>query len=100
MIVIRVELHSAQTGSIETIGTACIFNDRSGDQGTGNYQVAVGRRGAGGVLGQQPEEVLRSPVRTGRVVGFPRKSYSVWRLVSRALLAVFPEESHSDRRRG
>ncbi len=31
MIVIRVELHSAQTGGIETIGTTCIFNDHSGD---------------------------------------------------------------------
>lgn len=34
--------------------------------------------------------------RTGRVENFPRQSYSIWRLVFRALLSAFPEEKIKD----
>ena len=32
------------------------------------------------------------PLRTGRVLGYPRLRHNVWRLVTRALRSCFPEE--------
>jgi hypothetical protein len=64
-----------------------------------DYIMVVARRGATEVpieiVGRPIDERLRRgprPTRTGWVKGFPRKSYSVWRLVLRGLKSCFPEE--------
>lgn len=89
MIVVRIELHKYRTREVETIGTAIITNDGTGDMPKrGNYLVAVGRRGAS----PDPLNIVRNPARRGKVLGFPRLSYNVWRLVIRALRSAFPEE--------
>lgn len=81
MIVVRVELHSAITGRVSEIGRMHIANDgESSDAKRGSYDVAVLRRGGGGVT------------RRGRVENYPRLSYNVWRLICRALKSAFPEE--------
>lgn len=90
MIVVKIELHSAVTGGVQEIGRMLIANDGSGEGGRGNYDVKVLRRGVD-VLRRLDWQ--RAPTtRTGRVEGFPRHSYNVWRLISRALRSAFPEE--------
>lgn len=86
MIRITVELISANDRSIETIGRAYLFNDgTSTDRKRGSYNVRVCKRGSDTII-----------QRTGRVENFPRESYSIWRLVIRALLSAFPEEKIKD----
>jgi hypothetical protein len=90
MLIVKIELHSARTGKVETLGQMVI--DNVGGAGKGrydklaDYRVRVGRKG--GTL----QGVLDKPLREGRVDGYPRLSYNVWRLVLRALRATFPEE--------
>ena len=81
MIVVKVELHSAVTGIVSEIGRTILVNDGTGTRSRGNYHVAVMRKGS------------RQTLRNGRVEDYPRLSYNVWRLVSRALLSAFPEEA-------
>lgn len=83
MIVVKVELHSARTGQVSELGRMHICNDSTGTESRGNYQCIVLRKG-------QTDE--RAPTRVCRIQAFPRKSYSVWRLVLRALRDCFPEE--------
>ena len=86
MIVVKVELHSARDGEVTEIGRTVIANDGTGDRKRRNYDVAVGRRGDISLRG------VARPVRRGRVENYPAESYSVWRLVIRALRSAFPEE--------
>lgn len=58
-----------------------IINKGSGSLIRGDYSVKVMRRGT-------KDKVQR----TGEVTSYPRESYSVWRLVMRALKSAFPEE--------
>jgi hypothetical protein len=93
VIVVKIELHSAVTGKVTEIGRAYIANDGNGTAARGNYNAAICRRGTTA----QPSSYKTAmgnerPARTGRVENFPRKSYNVWRLVSRALRSCFPEE--------
>lgn len=88
MIVIKIELWPGGfEDKSEEIGRMYMSNDGTGDVSRGNYDVEVCRRGTtekpsqGGVA-----------TRTGKVEGFPRKNYNVWRLVVRAILDCFPEE--------
>lgn len=82
MIRVTVELISARTGVTSEIGCMYLSNEgNSTDPKRGNYVVQVCRRGS-----------RRDIQRRGRVENFPRKSYSIWRLVVRALLSAFPEE--------
>ncbi len=83
MIVVKVELWSAITGVHHEIGRTYISNDGVGSDTIGNYDVAVCRRGS---------NATGNPARTGKVLGYPRRAYNIWRLVSRALLSAFPEE--------
>lgn len=95
MIVVRVELHSAITGEVTEIGTTVISNAAVYEGGSrGDYNVGVAGRkystsgkGVVNALGLSGE-----PLRTGSVENYPRRSYNVWRLVSRALRSAFPEE--------
>jgi hypothetical protein len=85
MIIVKVELHSARTGEVSEIGRAIIHNDGTGSPTRGNYICHVLRRGQ--------RDLRCCPTRSVRVRDFPRRSYSVWRLVLRALRGCFPEEN-------
>jgi hypothetical protein len=90
MIVVKVELHSAITGRVTELGRMIVANV-GGTRKRGDYKVKVGRKRAGG----EPipnEDVWAKPQRTGSVKDYPRLSYNVWRLISRAILSAFPEE--------
>ncbi len=90
MLVIKIELHSVVDGRVEELGRMYVANDGTGTASSSNYDVAVCRKGNTGI----PENIggLEMASRTGRVLDYSRKSYNVWRLISRALLAAFPEE--------
>ena len=84
MIVVKIELWGAVTGVRKEIGRMYITNrGTSLDPKRGNYDVAVCRRGS---------TDGRKPTRKGEVLDYPRLSYNVWRLITRALLSAFPEE--------
>lgn len=87
MLVVRIELHSAITGKITEIGTMLIDNI-GGSHERGDYRVRVGKKTHAGDI----VKVWKKPARTGIVTNYPRLSYNVWRLISRALRAAFPEE--------
>jgi len=72
MLTITVELNSAIDG--HKLGVMHIANDGTGTPTRGNYRAAVMRKGS--ILKVQ---------RVGEVRDYPRLSYNVWRLVSRAL---------------
>lgn len=90
MLVVKVELWSAVTGEREELSRMYIAN--KGDSGVpkrGNYKVAVCRKG---VKTCPWYEDAPAAVREGEVLDYPRLSYSVWRLVTKALKSCFPEE--------
>ena len=96
MIVVRIEMwpRDPRKGAYE-IGRIYLANDGTGSASHGSYKVAVCKRGSTDAPREVfPEGLQIGPraVRTGRVEGFARHSYSVWRLVLRALRACFPEE--------
>lgn len=85
MIVIKVELHSANSRLITTLMRMHITNDGTiKDPKRGNYIAHLFRKGAL----TRPKNVTR----TGYVKDFPRHSYHIGRLVLRALADLFPEE--------
>lgn len=93
MIVVKVELHSAITGTVKEIGRAYIANDGTGTAKRGNYFAKVARKQPSG---KWPNwfSAMGKFVRKGEVKDYPRQSYNVWRLVIRSLLACFPEEQN------
>jgi hypothetical protein len=84
MIIVKIELHSAITGKVSEIGRMDIWNEGTGTEKRGNYGVGVHRR-HGGRMGKAFQ-------RKGQVQDYPRLSYNIWRLVSRAIRSAFPEE--------
>lgn len=89
MIVVKIELWSAVTGKVKEIGRMYIANDGSSDNPKrGDYKVKVCRKGSFDYPGWDDLKTTRE----GRVENYPRLSYNVWRLVTRALKACFPEE--------
>ena len=81
MITVSLNLHSARTKQTTPLGFAVIVNDgKSGTDARGNYNISVARKNSGAVL------------RRGTVLNWPKKSYNVWRLVTRLLIEAFPEE--------
>lgn len=94
MIVVKIELHSAITGVVKVIGEMVIANDGSRLHDRGNYDVAVLRKGATWteLMDKGFDEADKVVARRGRVEDYPRLSYNVWRLVSRAIRSAFPEE--------
>lgn len=83
MIVVRVELHSANTGEVSEIGRMIIANDGTGDRDQGNYIVKLGRKGT-----TLNGAIWAKPHREGEVKDYARNAYSVWELVARALKSV------------
>jgi len=93
MIVVKVELWSAVTGEHEELGRMYVANDGTSSSRTkGNYNVKVARKGSFKYDGW--EEIKTT--RTGRVEKYPRLSYNVWRLITKALKSAFPEEGRRD----
>lgn len=93
MIVIKLEMwpHGDEHRKYD-LGRAYVWNRGDvSDPNRANYGIAVARKSA-----------IRSPYRdvvtggkasrTGKVDDYPRLSYSVWRLIIRALTSCFPEE--------
>lgn len=90
MIVVKIELWPFGDESQKTeIGRTLIANDGTGSVSRGNYDVRVLRRNAYTLSGTEFDS---SATRTGRVEGYPRLSYNIWRLILRALRSAFPEE--------
>jgi hypothetical protein len=87
MIVIKIELHSAITHRITDIGRMYIWN-KGGDGDRGDYDVRVMNKHT--LEGDPRKE--RDVCRKGEVLDYPRLSYNVWRLITRALKSAFPEE--------
>lgn len=81
MLVVKVELHNANTGEVSEIGRAVIANDDTGTSRAGNYDVKQ-RDG-------EPSNaaIWTQPDREGRVEGHPRAE-PVWSLVAKALKSV------------
>jgi hypothetical protein len=113
MLRVTIELLSAITGRTSKIGEMYIANDGERsvqDSKLGDYIVAVqNRKHAEGAYSNLPRELFgdfdhwskdalaRHPkaARTGTVKEYPRLAYNVWRLITRACLAAFPEECSS-----
>jgi hypothetical protein len=90
MIVVKIELHSAITRRVTELGRMVICNDGTGSAKRGNYDAYVLRKHfTEGQWLARPERVTG---RQGRVEEYPRLSYTVWRLVLRALRSCYPEE--------
>ena len=95
MIVVRVELHSAITSRVSTLGVAHIANDCTGNQKVGNYTVAIYKKGV------TPQPLQSAGLwRRDRVIGFPRTSLGVWDLLYRALTNVVGERNRAVRNAG
>ena len=88
MLVVKIELHSAQTGEIKEIARTIIANVGGTDK-RGDYVCKVARNDRETF---DNRNTWMEPLRTGEVTNYPRLSYNVWRLVIRALLSAFPEE--------
>lgn len=88
MLIVKIELHSARTGDTKEIGRLLIDNiSQCGNASKrGDYRVRLLRRGKFHPL--QSGAVLRE----GRVTNYPRLTYSVWRLVYRALQSVMDKK--------
>lgn len=83
MIVVKVELWPLGFESKKReLGRMHISNQGSGSAKRGDYKVQVMRKGTKGTV-----------QREGEVKNYPRLSYNVWRLVTRALKSAFPEEA-------
>ena len=67
-------------------------NDGTGTKARRHYDVSVARKG-------QFAKVLSKPSRKARVEDWPSNSYSIWRLVLRALGKAFPEDAGVEPRR-
>lgn len=89
MIRVTVELLSARTGKQTTLGIMIICNDGTMSDGTGNS-----KRGnyIGHVYRKGTLPKFAHVQRGGHVENFPRRSYTVWRLILRMLRSMYPEE--------
>ena len=95
MIVVKIELWP---GGFEErkreLGRTYIYNDGKGTARQGNYEVRVCRKNKEAAYDLKPLELREGKkcTRTARVENWPRKSYNIWRLILRCLMAAFPEE--------
>ena len=91
MIVVKIEMWpKGDESKAREIGRTYIANT-GGTLMKGDYDVRVCRKGN---FKYDPRGAREGKgfTRTGRVENYPRLSHNVWRLVSRALRACFPEE--------
>jgi hypothetical protein len=84
MIVVKLEMWPfGDESKAYPLGRTYIWNKGSGTQERGDYGVAVAKKGGVDRM---------NPLRSGTIENYPRLSYSVWRLIIRALKSAFPEE--------
>lgn len=88
MIRISVDLHSARTGLVTSLGVLEISNDGTGDERFGNYTGKLYRKGAT-PHALNPMLMRGTVQREGRVRGHARKGRPVWILVLRMLRDMF-----------
>jgi hypothetical protein len=82
LIVVKVELwpHGHEERK-ELLGVARIWNDATGDQGTGNYGFEINSAGD------------RRTIRKGEIKGFPRLRLLAWDLLHRVLEQGFGDRN-------
>lgn len=85
MLVLKLELHSAITGKVTTLGSMLIANDGSGSTSRGNYFGETYRKGNDSWLKLPLFRNRPKAVRKGTVAGYPRKTLPVWCLVKQML---------------
>lgn len=85
MIVVKIELHSAITGTVKELGRMVISNDGDHKEHPkkGNYTARVCKKGSTNFM---------KPTRTGKVRNYSRNSYTVWKLVYKALKECFAKD--------
>lgn len=100
MICLKIELISAVTNKITELGRMYIANDGEKslqNPSRGDYIVGVCRKNSTlppcELFKRAPSPSQPRSARSATVLDYPRSSYSVWRLISRAVSAVFPEEN-------
>jgi hypothetical protein len=92
MIVLKIEMWpSGREDRAREIGRTYIYND-GGTMTSGDYQVRVCRRGRFEKTTQDIRDA-KGFTRTAAVTKYPRLAFNVWRLMIRALVAAFPEET-------
>ena len=85
MLVVKVELHSAITGQVSTLGSMIISNDgKSFSKTHGNYDVKVAHKSRMKTF----MGIWKNPLRKARVENHYRDS-NVWLLVKKAINASF-----------
>lgn len=82
MLIVKVELHNANTGEISEIARAVIYNDGTGTGDKGNYVARTWR-------GRTKDDLDKRKVqRVGAVHAYPRLKLHVWNLVTEALASM------------
>src|ERR1700744_5425952 len=92
MISVEVKLHSAITGKTTLLARMFLWNRGDGDAKKGNYTALVVRKDKIDLPFHEVLHNKKAQARTGEVLNYPRMSYNVWRLITRALKSAFPEE--------
>jgi hypothetical protein len=87
MLVVKVELHNANTGKVSEISRVVIYNDETGTAQMGNYRVCLAR-----VAETDNRRVIADPTVLGRVERHPRQVQHVLCLVRKAIAALGFEE--------
>ncbi len=91
MLAVTIQLISAVTGKVSTLGRMYIANDGTGTKTHSDYDVAVCRKGSFDLPSPMSVGGAKA-TRTGKVTGYAREAFNVWRLIARAVIAAFPEE--------
>lgn len=77
MILVKVELHNANTGAVTELGRAMIYNDGTSPSPMyGNYTVVV-------------HDKDDAPQSLPSVTDWPRLAHNAWQLIGRALKPIF-----------
>jgi len=80
MLVIRIELHSANTGRVTTLATGKITNTGTGTPAQGNYRFKL-------------NDANGREWQVGTINRFPRKRLLAWDLLYRCLKSVISERN-------
>lgn len=83
MLVVRLELHSANTGEVSELGRMIVANVGGTDE-TGEYEVRLA------LSASSSQELLddKTRDRLGKVSGYPRMTQHAWDLIAKALASV------------
>lgn len=85
MIVVKVELHSAITGIVTTLGELVIANDATGTHRKGNYRAVAVKKGRSRSLALSVSHGSPDVIRKTEIKDYSRLSRPIWDLVALAL---------------